>query len=220
MGHQVHIPLHRPQLRQQARCETLLQVPSGLCSPTQSQAAVPFPSGYILRGRRIDRSDLGRPAVPPTLQAHTTSSGRSRRRSPGGPSTQSDPFVRACSGTRPPDGSPQHPQQPSRQRESRARPVSRFRGVKGRPVSPPRARPPQASRTTANPPKTGTLGGLVLYPPCSRKGPLLATCRLKSPRRVKRETTNSRFWWTLGTRWFSVGSPRARRMPRSTGDLP
>ena len=47
----------------------------------------------------------------------------------------------------------------------------------------------------------------MLCPPCSRKGPLLATCRLKSPRRVKRETTNSRFCGPLGTWWFSVGSP-------------
>lgn len=31
------------------------------------------------------------------------------------------------------------------------------------------------------------------HPPCSRKGPLLPACGLKSPRRVKRETTNSRF---------------------------
>ena len=32
------------------------------------------------------------------------------------------------------------------------------------------------------------------HPPCSRKGPLLLACGLKSPRRVKRETTNSRFF--------------------------
>ena len=32
-----------------------------------------------------------------------------------------------------------------------------------------------------------------VHPPCSRKGPLLPACGLKCPRRVKRETTNSRF---------------------------
>jgi hypothetical protein len=37
------------------------------------------------------------------------------------------------------------------------------------------------------------------HPPCSRKGPLLPACGLKCPWRVKREATNSRFLWTLGT---------------------
>jgi len=43
-----------------------LQARAGLVSQTQSQATVPIPSGYILRGRHINRSDLGRPAVPLT----------------------------------------------------------------------------------------------------------------------------------------------------------
>jgi hypothetical protein len=37
------------------------------------------------------------------------------------------------------------------------------------------------------------------HPPCSRKGPLLPACGLKCPRRVKRETTNSRFFRFKGT---------------------
>ena len=50
-------------------------------------------------------------------------------------------------------------------------------------------------------PGSNTLGGLALvcaHPPCSRKGPLLPSCGLKRPRRVKREATNSRFcgFWT------------------------
>ena len=45
------------------------------------------------------------------------------------------------------------------------------------------------------------------HPPCSRKGPLLPACGLKCPRRVKRETTNSRFFRFKGTLpnfWWST----------------
>ena len=53
----------------------------------------------------------------------------------------------------------------------------------------------------------GSLSHLVsAHPPCSRKGPLLPACGLKCPRRVKRETTNSRFFVSRGlgqiSRWF------------------
>jgi len=68
-----------------------LQARAGLVSQTQSQATVPIPSGYILRGRHINRSDLGRPAVPPNHRHFAAAFGRSQHQSPGGPSTRQTP---------------------------------------------------------------------------------------------------------------------------------
>jgi hypothetical protein len=53
------------------------------------------------------------------------------------------------------------------------------------------------------------------HPPCSRKGPLLPACGLKCPRRVKRETTNSRFSFQGNSGKFSVDSPVPRPSPTS-----
>jgi hypothetical protein len=48
------------------------------------------------------------------------------------------------------------------------------------------------------------------HPPCSRKGPLLSASGLKCPRRVKRETTNSRFSALWGLCQISRGLPLAQ----------
>ena len=49
------------------------------------------------------------------------------------------------------------------------------------------------------------------HPPCSRKGPLLPACGLKCPRRVKRETTNSRFSFSGDLADISVNVPDRHR---------
>ena len=91
---------------------------------------------------------------------------------------------------------------PARLGRVKGAPVPRLRGVKGTPVPSTVTRTLAAERPPArSPPESNTLGGLALvcaHPPCSRKGPLLPSCGLKRPRRVKREATNSRFcgFWT------------------------
>ena len=75
----------------EALCSLRFQAPAGLTC-IKSQATIPFPSGPILQGRRINRSDLGRPAVPKRCQnpdAGRRKPERSQHRSPGGPSTLS-----------------------------------------------------------------------------------------------------------------------------------
>lgn len=71
-------------------------------------------------------------------------------------------------------------------RESRALPLLQ-------PSGSPRsvAAPPSGGSRTDNPWSCSHL--VSAHPPCSRKGPLLPACGPKCPRRVKRETTNSRF---------------------------
>lgn len=69
---------------------------------------------------------------------------------------------------------------------------------KGRPIS----STERSLTTVADPPAAvpldqhprSPLHSVSAHPPCSRKGPLLPACGLKRPRRVKRETTNSRFF--------------------------
>jgi len=67
------------------------QAPRGIPHFTRARPQLPFPSGHILQGRRIDRSDSGRPAVPKRhfRSQGTSAIGQSRHRSPGGPSTLS-----------------------------------------------------------------------------------------------------------------------------------
>lgn len=91
IGYQVHIPLQHLQQRQ--RHSAMFPVQAPVEKPTLEPGRDPFPSGYILRGRRINRSVPGRPAVPKrhfcggdTVPHH----GRSRHQSPGGPSTRSE----------------------------------------------------------------------------------------------------------------------------------
>jgi hypothetical protein len=66
MGYQIHIPPHRSQQRQRRSAKlTFSRLWMGHTSPhPKSQATFPFPSGHILQGRRINRSDPRRPAVP------------------------------------------------------------------------------------------------------------------------------------------------------------
>jgi hypothetical protein len=85
IGNQIHIALRHPQQRSKALCEVDLL--SGSKARTRSprfksQATFPIPSGHILTGRRINRSDPGRPAVPQASSAGAGSPcGRSLRRS-------------------------------------------------------------------------------------------------------------------------------------------
>jgi len=65
IGYQIHIPPHRSQQRQ--RRSAKLSLPGSqqdFCKPTLEPGHNPIPSGYILQGRRINRSDPRRPAVP------------------------------------------------------------------------------------------------------------------------------------------------------------
>ena len=65
MGNQVHIPHHHPQQRQRRSARFALPGSSGdISSPAQEPGHGPIPSGHILQGRRINRSDQGRPTVP------------------------------------------------------------------------------------------------------------------------------------------------------------
>jgi len=85
------------------------------------------------------------------------------------------------------------------------------------PSHPPLTRTPHVPATAQQ--KTDTLGSLApldACPPCSRKGPFLATCGLKRPRRVKRETTNSRFCGPLGT-WGGRWSDSKPNRPQGGG---
>ena len=156
---------------------------------------------------------------------------RSRRRSPGGPSTIK---------VRTPSGRPSQPTagtQSSRPAElgsgggcstakqacrNRARPgpvLNAFAESEAQPhLSRPHARPSRRLATHSTlqpkshqpPDQTPLVGShlVSVHPPCSRKGPLLPACGLKCPRRVKRETTNSRFCVLRGLGEISGGLHR------------
>ena len=104
---------------------------------------------------------------------------------------------------RPPSGVQPHGRTPSRPPQ---RPSSLSAGQRPARLSLPRSQRPSQPAVHSHigrrmppscSPQTDTLGVLLhfisAHPPCSRKGPLLPACGPKSPRRVKRETTNSRF---------------------------
>lgn len=55
------------------------------------------------------------------------------------------------------------------------------------------------------------------HPPCSRKGPLLPACGLKRPRRVKRETTNSRFFFRFKGTWSKFWVVHPPTSPTTSG---
>ena len=128
---------------------------SGFAMATHSsQAKFPFPSGHILQGRPIDRSDPGRPTVPPLAAAAGAAVGAE-----GGVDAS-----RLAANKR-----SQHP------------PTAHH-------LNPVPSQVPSAEQHPRSPEHP-----VSAHPPCSRKGPLLQACGLKRPRRVKRETTNSRF---------------------------
>ena len=93
IGNRVHTPLHRPQKRQRRSARHTLPGSSGVLQHrTKARPWFSIPSGYILQGRRINRSDPGRPAVPSKAASHWAPWTGRRRRSlrrcyPGGPST-------------------------------------------------------------------------------------------------------------------------------------
>jgi hypothetical protein len=110
----------------------------------------PFPGGYILQGRRIDRSDPGRPAVPkrhfsrgsgaPSFQAESTPVSR-RSQHPVENPTKSTLRHSHPQGRRPTRQPQQQPPGNAHAPGVEGQPVSHSRGVKGQPVSPSLAQP-------------------------------------------------------------------------------
>ena len=183
--------------------------------PLQSQAKFPFPSGHILPGRRINRSDPRRPAVPKRVKLIWAMVQRQQGGVDAGLPTVPAPMKLPL----PQDARRASALTASRSRYQRIREQARNQSRRTRRLSPSHAfaeSRAQASQSTAGlqssrvpsqlspnpnqPPDQTPLDCLHLvsaHPPCSRKGPLLPACGLKCPRRVKRETTNSRFFCTL-----------------------
>ena len=155
IGYQIHLPLHRLQQCQRhsakANFSRLQRV-----RPSREPGHDPIPSGHILQGRRINRSDQGRPTVP---ERHPRAPTGARARvggvytgPPGGPSTSQthsypkSPVSKVCQPSRPPAfkggrrpgalpafqevGPSRGPKLPSKLK------VSSYR-VEGRPQSPP-----------------------------------------------------------------------------------
>ena len=199
IGNQVHIPLHRSQKWQKHSARLPSRLQRDFKAPTlRARPQNPFPSGHILQGRRINRSVPGRPAVPKRhRRASVMFVGRSQRRSPSGPSTPNhgSPYPRR--------GASPHNRQPSRRQLHRRPDRESVSKPEGRTTSSTvRFCPHQSLHPPAAVPRLATLGVALhlvsAHPPCSRKGPLLPTCGSKRPRRVKRETTNSRFSHFVG----------------------
>ena len=129
MGYQVHIPLLRSQQCQRHSAKlTIARLQSTVSTESfREPGHKPIPSGHILHGRPINRSVPGRPAIPRTSPG-TAQPGRSRRRSPDGPSTQVAPKARNThgSGVGPHGVGPKAEQVPHRSlRESRAARLTR-----------------------------------------------------------------------------------------------
>ena len=174
MGNQVHIPHHHPQQRQRRSARFALPGSSGdISSPAREPGHGPIPSGHILQGRRINRSDQGRPTVP---ERHPRAPTGARARvggvytgPPGGPSTSQthsypkSPVSKVCQPSRPPAfkggrrpgalpafqevGPSRGPKLPSKLK------VSSYR-VEGRPQSPPAVhRRPTHARPISSGPK-------------------------------------------------------------------
>ncbi len=164
-------------------------------STTRTRDGQPSPSGFV----SFDRATLG-------------ASRRSRHRSPGGPSTHFVPthrparVVRLLATGRSLQGrGPFRAPQSGVEGLSPSSPTTLPLGS----VAPPQPQP--------SPSRLTTLGVLLhfasAHPPCSRKGPLLPACGLKRPRRVKRETTNSRFCVFRGLWQNSSGQFRFSGLP-------
>ena len=141
LGNQVHIPQHRSQQRRKHSAKLSFRLQRVLTSPAVEPGHVPFPSGHILRGRRINRSDPGRPAVPTPSSGSV--SGRSRRQFyPAVPAPSTHPHHRG-----PPDRQPTSAR-PSRQQSSltpqagAARPRKESRALDRPHASPISAHPP------------------------------------------------------------------------------
>jgi len=131
-GYQVHTPLHRSQKRQR-RPARLIQAPNGATKPrSKSQAAIPSQAGTSCQaGASTARSRDGQPSPKSNCgqrgQAQAESTPVSRR------SQHPSQTHHRPSGTHPHGHKPSRRRRPSSRRESSVQPVSRFRGVKGRP---------------------------------------------------------------------------------------
>ena len=211
----VHIPLHRSQRRQKRAARLLVPGSFRTRKPDSEPGLGPFPSGYILQGRRINRSDPRRPAVPKRVKLSWAMVQRQQGGVDAGLPTVPAPMKLPL----PQDARRASALTASRSRYQRIREQARNQSRRTRRLSPSHAfaeSRAQASQSTAGlqssrvpsqlspnpnrPPDQTPLDCLHLvsaHPPCSRKGPLLPACGLKCPRRVKRETTNSRFLYPL-----------------------
>ena len=69
IGYQSTSLSHHPQQHDGACCRFAFQTLTASKEPDLEPGRNPSPSGYILPGRHINRSDPGRPAVPPTSRA-------------------------------------------------------------------------------------------------------------------------------------------------------
>jgi hypothetical protein len=219
--------------------QSLYQAPAGFTSPTQIE-----PGHISLPKRAHPARQAHQPLGPETASrpqagllmpgGGAESTGRSRHQYPGGPSTlkrhpppqitrRASALTAGGVGIR---GWPPTPGGQSRRNRGPS-PSSRFRGVKA-----------QTRNSTAEPRRTGfayrfnsspkshqppdqtplDCSHLVsAHPPCSRKGPLLPARGQKCPRRVKRETTNSRFLRFKGT-WPNFGwASTDRKRPWGAG---
>lgn len=202
--------------------QSLFQAPAGFTSPTQIE-----PGHISLPKRAHPARQAHQPLGPETasrpqaglllLGGGAEATGRSRRQHPGGPGTltrHTAPRIarRASALTAGRSGSEDGRRRRGQSHGNRGpSPSSRFRGVKA-----------QTRNSTAEPRRTGfayrfnsspkshqppdqtplDCSHLVsAHPPCSRKGPLLPARGQKCPRRVKRETTNSRFFAFLRGTW-------------------
>ena len=196
-GKHVHIPLRRPQQRQKTRCGTRPTGSSGHRQPAREPGHDSHPE------REHPARQAHRPLGPGTASRPQAASAwgqkfiaqkRSQRRSSW--RSQHPKRFPSC-----PFGSGVRPRvhQPSRQGGDLRSHSRRFEGRPDLAFAKSRARPKSRRAHSWSPPNTPPSSGPKVqhprsaHPPCSRKGPLLPARGLKSPRRVKRETTNSRF---------------------------
>ena len=197
IGYQVHIPLHRPQQRPKALCKA---DPSGPSDPsrtrrTRARPWIPSQAGTSCKaGASTARSRDGQPS-PSGIRGQREPPRRSRRRFPSGPSTQALPpspvghrpsrLLALQGGGGPARSGSLRIGLSHALAESKADPPSQP------PLALDRRTPPKPAAPRQTPLSGSHLVGA--HPPCSRKGPLLPACGPKSPWRVKREATNSRF---------------------------
>lgn len=221
VGDQIHIPLHRPQERQRRSAVTLFRLDARQKFAREPGHKFPSQAGTSCEaGTSTARTWDGQP-------------------SPSGVA----PGARACSDraeSTPVSRRSQHPNDHLKRRARRAfgtysaaRPASEPHSAPAgiaaparltltRSQEPERAPQPQApqpirqaSLCRQNPTPLDCSHLVSAHPPCSRKGPLLPACGLKCPRRVKRETTNSRFFrfkGTLAKFWWIPPHKSGRRL--------
>ena len=197
IGNQVHIPLHRSQKWQKHSARLPSRLQRDFKAPTLRARPQSLP-------KRAHPARQAHQPLGPGTASRPQSGNRERRegtRAESTPVSQRSQHPRGTppnrpSGVHPHDNRLQGGGSPARRRSLRAGPSLLAQGQRlahrlNHHSHLATAHPPAAVPGNRHP-----LSGLHLVgacPPCSRKGPLLPACRLKSPWRVKREATNSRF---------------------------